>query len=83
MDRAVDGLVRETFLSSLDLGRQALTILGIDAEAASRAVDLFRDHDERTLAATHAFYRDEARLIQSTRDAADELASLFEADKPG
>lgn len=83
MDRAVDGLVRDTFHSSLELGRQVLTALGIDAEAAARAIALFRDHDEKTLAATHAFYRDEAQLIQSTRDAADELASLFEADRPG
>jgi hypothetical protein len=28
-------------------------------------------------------YRDEAQLIQSARDAADELAALFESDKPG
>jgi Kef-type K+ transport system membrane component KefB len=82
MDRAVDGLVRDTFHSSLELGRLALTSLGIDDGAAARSVDLFREHDERTLAESHAIYRDEARLIQSTRDAADELASLFEADKP-
>lgn len=82
MDRAVDGLVRDTFHSSLELGRLALTSLGIDDAAAARAVELFRQHDERTLAANHAIYRDEAQLIQSTRDAADELAGLFEADKP-
>ena len=82
MDRSVDGLVRDTFHSSLELGRLALTSLGIEGEAAARAVELFREHDERTLTENHAIYRDEARLIQSTRDAADELAGLLEADKP-
>jgi voltage-gated potassium channel Kch len=82
MDRNVDGLVRETFYSSLHLARMALTALGISEEAAERAVALFRDHDEKTLQETHAIYRDEQQLIQSQQHAADELASLFEADRP-
>ena len=82
MDREVDGLVRETFHSSLQLAKQALATLGIDEAAAERAVALFRDHDEKTLLETHAIYRDEQQLIQSQQQAADELASLFEADRP-
>jgi monovalent cation:proton antiporter-2 (CPA2) family protein len=80
MDRGVDGLVRETFHSSLILAEQALTTLGIDADAASRAVLLFRDHDEKTLLASHAIYRDEQKVIQTAQDATAELESLFEAD---
>ena len=82
MDRDVDGLVRETFYSSLQLAQQALTLLGIGEAAAERAVTLFRDHDEKTLLETHAFYRDEQQLIQSEQEASEELASLFEADRP-
>jgi monovalent cation:proton antiporter-2 (CPA2) family protein len=82
MDRDVDGLVRETFYSSLQLARMALTALGIDEEAAERAVALFRDRDEKTLQETHAIYRDEEQVKQSQQQAAEELASLFEADKP-
>ncbi len=81
MDRGVDGLVRETFHSSLVLAEQALTSLGIDADAASRAVALFRDHDEKTLVSSHADYRDEQKAIQTAQDAAAELESLFEADR--
>jgi len=81
MDRGVDGLVRETFYSSLVLAEEALTTLGIDAEAASRAVALFRDQDEKTLVSSHAIYRDEQKLIQTTQDATAELESLFEADR--
>ncbi len=81
MDRSVDGLVRDTFHSSLKMAEMALTSVGIEAAAAERAVALFREHDERVLRETHAIYRDEAQLIQSTQQSAAELASLFEADR--
>jgi CPA2 family monovalent cation:H+ antiporter-2/glutathione-regulated potassium-efflux system protein KefB len=81
MDRGVDGLVRDTFHSSLELAGQALTTLGIEPDAAARAVALFREHDERSLLETHAIYRDEQKLIQTTQDAAAELEALFEADR--
>ena len=81
MDRDVDGLVRETFHSSLELAKQALTLLGIGEADAERAVTLFRDHDEKNLLETHAIYRDEQQLIQSEKQASDELSSLFEADR--
>jgi hypothetical protein len=60
----------------------ALTTLGIGEEAAERAVALFRDHDEKTLLETHAIYRDDEQIRQSQEQAAEELASLFEADRP-
>jgi monovalent cation:proton antiporter-2 (CPA2) family protein len=81
MDRDVDGLVRDTYFSSLRLAELTLTALGQTAEAASRAVGLFREHDEANLLATHAFYRDEAQVIQSAQQAAEELNELFEADR--
>jgi hypothetical protein len=63
------------------LAEKALTALGIDADAAARAVTLFREQDERFLVTSHAFYRDEQKLIQTTQDATAELESLFEADR--
>ncbi len=82
MDRAVDGVVRDTFYSSLKMAEDSLLALGISPEEAARSVSLFRDHDERTLLETHAFYRDEKQLIQSTQQATEELMALFEADQP-
>lgn len=82
MDRRVDGIVRDTFHSSLELSNLALRQLGVPAERASRAIQLFREHDERHLVATHPIRHDEDQLIQSTRQAAAELAQLFEADQP-
>jgi monovalent cation:proton antiporter-2 (CPA2) family protein len=83
MDREVDGQIRDTFLSSLELARMALVQLGIEAKAAEDAVTLFRSQDEKNLIETHAIYRDEKQLIQSVQQAAEELTSLFEADQAG
>ncbi|HYG89817.1 MAG TPA: monovalent cation:proton antiporter-2 (CPA2) family protein [Azospirillum sp.] len=82
MDRGVRIIVRETFHSSLHLTEQVLTATGMDAEEAHRTIETFRTHDQRTLVAQHAVHHDEQQLIQSSRDAALELQSLFEADRP-
>jgi Kef-type K+ transport system membrane component KefB len=81
MDREVDWLVRDTFFSALKMAERSLEALGVPHPEAERSVSLFREHDEQNLAATHAIYRDEQQLIQSSKDAADELTALFEADR--
>jgi monovalent cation:proton antiporter-2 (CPA2) family protein len=81
MDRSVDGIVRETFFSSLKMAEDALLALGISSEDAERSVALFREHDEQNLVETHAIYRDEKQLIQSTQQSMEELTALFEADQ--
>jgi CPA2 family monovalent cation:H+ antiporter-2/glutathione-regulated potassium-efflux system protein KefB len=81
LDRGVDGLVRETFHSSLRLTEMALQRLGMTAAEAARTIEIFRQHDEAQLHQTQAFYRDEKQMVQSAQQAADELASLFEADE--
>ena len=83
MDRTVDGLVRDTFHSSPGLAEDSLIALGIPAEDAAHSVALFRDHDERNSIEAQAIYRDEKQLIQSTQQVAEELTSLFEADRRG
>jgi monovalent cation:proton antiporter-2 (CPA2) family protein len=82
MDRAVTGIVRDTFYSSLKLSELALRELGIPEDRATRAVTLFAEHDERQLRQTYPIWNDEMQLIQSTQQAAEELAQLFEADHP-
>jgi voltage-gated potassium channel Kch len=80
MDRAVTGIVRDTFHSSLKLSELVLQALNVSADRAARAVALFAEHDERVLVEQHAIYRDETQMIQSIQQSADELTSLFEAD---
>lgn len=80
MDIGVDGLIRETLLSSLDLAKQVLQGLGIEEEKARGTIEMFKAHDEKTLLAQHAVHHDETKLIQSAKEAAQELQGIFEAD---
>jgi monovalent cation:proton antiporter-2 (CPA2) family protein len=80
MDHGVKAIVRETFFSSLRLAEILLDELGIPEDTAQRAIELFREHDERNLEETQAIAHDETQLIQSTQQAAQELQELFEAD---
>ena len=80
MDLQLDGVVRETLWSSLELARHVLIGLGLPPEAAAERVDRFRRHDERMLDAQHAVYDDETKLVQSAKEAMTELEQLFEAD---
>jgi voltage-gated potassium channel Kch len=81
MGAGVEHIVRETFFSSLRLSEMALQALGIPEAQASRAVALFREHDERILHETYVIADDENRLIQTTQEAAGELRDLFESDQ--
>ncbi len=80
MDIGVDGLIRETLLSSLDLAKQVLQGLGIEEKQARGTIEMFKGHDEKTLLAQHAVHHDETKLIQSAKEAAQELQGIFEAD---
>ena len=81
MDRGVTRIVRETFFSSLRMSEMVLQSLDVPPEAAHRAIELFREHDEQTLQETHAVAHDEQQLIQSTQQAVQELQFLFETDR--
>ncbi|HSU05226.1 MAG TPA: cation:proton antiporter, partial [Acetobacteraceae bacterium] len=80
MDLDIAGIIRETFYSSLRLSEMVLEQLDVPPDSAHRAIELFREHDERRLVETHAIAHDEQQLIQSTQQAAAELMDLFEAD---
>lgn len=73
--------IRETFGSSLEMGREVLVSLGMEPEAAEDRSKRFREHDERVLAAQHLVYDDEDALRQTAQDARAELEQLFEADR--
>ena len=80
MDLNVEVLYRDTYLSSLEMAREVLCGLGIARAEGERTVRMFRDYDEALLKRQHAIYHDETALIQSAKQAADELRSLFESD---
>jgi hypothetical protein len=47
---------------------------------AERHVQRFREHDEQLLRDQYLVYDDEAAVIQTSRDARNDLMHLFEAD---
>jgi glutathione-regulated potassium-efflux system ancillary protein KefC/glutathione-regulated potassium-efflux system protein KefB len=79
-DLGVRMILRETFPSSLDIAEQALLRLGFSASATASALSLFKRHDEEMLDAQYAVQHDEAKLIQTSKEAAEQLRELFESD---
>ena len=76
-----DGVVRETFHSSMKMAGLTLQALGLSPEAAQTSVETFRKFDERLLREQHLVYDDEGALVQGAKEAREELEHLFEADK--
>lgn len=72
--------VRETFHSSMEMGRRVLLGLGLTEAQASARIQRFQRHDEELLLVQHQVYDDAAAVIQTAREARDELEALFEAD---
>lgn len=73
--------VRETFYSSLEMSRQTLLGLGLSQAQADARISRFKRHDEQVLAAQHLVYDDEAKVLQTAREARKELEQLFDADR--
>ncbi|UCH50200.1 MAG: cation:proton antiporter [Betaproteobacteria bacterium] len=80
MDIGVEYIIRETLGSALELAEQVLQTTGVSAWDAKNTIATFRAHDERTLARQYAVYHDESQLIQTSREAAQELQGIFESD---
>lgn len=80
MDLGITNPVRDTLHSSLSLTRDLLQELGFDSEKAKQITATFLEHDERILKQQSAYHRDEKQLIQTAREAANELAILLQRD---
>jgi monovalent cation:proton antiporter-2 (CPA2) family protein len=81
MDRGVKNVIRETFLSSLDMAGDVLQALGETEARVETTLRRFRRHDEQTLQAQYAVKDDEEKLLSTSREAAKQLEKLFEADE--
>jgi glutathione-regulated potassium-efflux system protein KefB len=80
MDLGIERVVRDTFFSSLEIARGVFMGLGYQPAAADDYVRRFREHDERVLADQYPVYDDEAALLQSAREAREDLERLFQSD---
>nr|WP_144917338.1 monovalent cation:proton antiporter-2 (CPA2) family protein [Moraxella osloensis] len=79
-DTGVKYIWRETYLSSLDMSRETLEVLGMEPKTARKTVQMFRDYDDALIERQRAIYEDEAEMIASAQSAIQELESLFDSD---
>jgi glutathione-regulated potassium-efflux system ancillary protein KefC/glutathione-regulated potassium-efflux system protein KefB len=82
MDAGVSVVVRETYVSSLEMAGRVLEELGETPAAARETVRRFRAHDEATLDAQYQVKEDETKFLATSREAARQLEKLFESDEP-
>ena len=80
-DRNVDYVIRETYVSSLEMAESLLRSLGDAPDKARETVRQFRRFDEDLLERERAVAQDEGRLVQTIREAERELAFLFHSDE--
>ena len=80
MDMNIEHVVRETLYSSMEMSRLVLEDLGLDPAVAADRVAKFEKLDAKVLQQQYLVYDDEAALVQSAKDALDDLQKLFEAD---
>ena len=79
-DVGVKYIWRETYLTSLDMSRETLEVLGMEPKTARKTVQMFRDYDDALIERQRAIYEDEAEMIASAQSAIQELESLFDSD---
>jgi monovalent cation:proton antiporter-2 (CPA2) family protein len=81
MDAGVTNIIRETYLSSLEVAASVLQALGESQASARNVVKQFRQHDEATLLAQYAVKEDDTKFLATSREAAQQLEKLFETDE--
>jgi len=78
MEIGVDGVVRETFASSMEMNVEVLKGLGYPSANAINAVRTFRDFDNQLLKDTYTHRNDTEQLMATEKAAMAELQSLFQ-----
>ncbi len=80
-EQGVQVVVRETYYSSIRLSEDLLGRLGLERAAIEKLVATFEKHDKALLERQFAVFRDEERLVQTSKEAAAELEQLLQDDR--
>jgi len=80
-EQGVRIIVRETYYSSLWLSERLLEQLGIERPAIEHLVEIFEKHDQKLLERQFAVFRDDEKLVQTSKEAAAELEQLLQEDR--
>lgn len=79
----VTRMMRETFVSSVEMAGDVLALLGMPSGEVARTLATFRSHDEALLMDSFQHRGDVAALQERAKQARAELEKLFEADAQG
>jgi len=80
LDQGIYDIYRETLDSSLQMGKDALCLLGFRKYQTSRAAKTFRKHDERFLRELAGMRHDQKELISGVRQRIDALEKLMQTE---
>jgi monovalent cation:proton antiporter-2 (CPA2) family protein len=78
--RGVEVIERETFGSALEMGVEALKLLGIRSYKAHRSAHTFKHHDEQALREMANLVGDEKVIVARSRQLARDLEQLLQSD---
>ncbi len=78
--RGVSVVERETFESALDLGTDALKLLGFRAYRAHRAAQTFRHHDEEAMQEMAYMQGDERTIVARSQQLTQDLGQILQSD---
>ena len=81
MDLGVTMIHRETFLSSLELAKEALRSVGISESESRYIIDTFRHYDRSRLYDDYKHSTDQQKLRDRARQAQQELEDLLARDR--
>jgi len=82
MDRGVTMIERETFESSLQMGRAVLTAgLGHNAYSVRQAALKFRKHNIANVHAVYPYYKDREQYVSMAKRAREELEEMIARDR--
>ncbi len=79
----IDGIKRETFDSALNMGVDALKIMGKEPNAADRAGKIFGDYDEQSLVQLAEVWGDDHSYGVAIRQRIEDLQQVLDADQEG
>ncbi|MGF1513493.1 MAG: glutathione-regulated potassium-efflux system protein KefC [Elainellaceae cyanobacterium] len=78
--RGVSVVERETFASSLELGKEALKLLGFRAYRAHRAAQTFRQHDDEAMQEMAYMQGDERTIAARSQQLSRDLEQILQSD---
>lgn len=83
MELGVDHFTRETFYSGLEMGRDALKVMGFADSEIKRQVELLRKHDVELLYQQLELRSDEAAMISASQEARIRLEQILASEQEG